>query len=93
MSGSDPKEKQKRAPIWLLGIGVGAIVGAAIQGKPITIAASDNPAENFNAGTGERRKPNVNLAKNKIKIAAAVCTTGYADLAGGVYLNKRCWLS
>lgn len=44
MSGSDLKEKQRRAPIWFLGIGVGAILGAVMQDKPITIAASDNPA-------------------------------------------------
>jgi hypothetical protein len=43
MSGSDPKEKQWRTPIWFLGVAVGAILVAVMQDKPITIAASDNP--------------------------------------------------
>jgi hypothetical protein len=42
MSGSDP-EKHTNAPIWFAGAVALVAVGAAMQDRPITIAASDNP--------------------------------------------------
>jgi hypothetical protein len=43
MSDSGPNEKHGSATIWFLAILVVGVVGAAMQDKPIVIAATDNP--------------------------------------------------
>ncbi len=52
MSGSNPKEKNGRAMIWFLGTVAVLMVGATMQDRPITIAASDNPASISTPVTG-----------------------------------------